>query len=118
MQIHYSTDFHNFTKFLDIIKFDNNTKFYNVTKLAQVRREPEIQELRQWQKAWREEREDLTSKVSDFWSSKMPSDGSKQLADETEPPAADDGQTTDDVTEMNDGLNTAEVFADVPVSES
>lgn len=40
--------------------------------LVQVRREPEIEELRAWQLKWREEL-DIKNRVSDFWQSRMPS---------------------------------------------
>lgn len=37
-----------------------------------VRREPDVQELRQWQREWREENRGIQSRVSDFWEKKMP----------------------------------------------
>ena len=36
--------------------------------LLQVRKQPHIQELREYQRQMREEGEDIGSKVSDFWS--------------------------------------------------
>ncbi|KAK7111781.1 IQ domain-containing protein K-like [Littorina saxatilis] len=36
-----------------------------------VRRDPEIQELRQWQREWREVNSNIHSRVSDFWDSKL-----------------------------------------------
>ena len=40
--------------------------------LCQVRREPEIQELRIWQKEWRQETENISKKVDSFWRRNMP----------------------------------------------
>jgi hypothetical protein len=37
-----------------------------------VRKEPEILELRQWQREWREENENVKYKVDNFWKEKMP----------------------------------------------
>jgi len=37
-----------------------------------IRIEPNIQELRQWQKEWREENADIKEKVDDFWDKQMP----------------------------------------------
>ncbi|KAL3876878.1 hypothetical protein ACJMK2_034660 [Sinanodonta woodiana] len=37
-----------------------------------VRRDQEVQELRQWQREWREENCDISSRVNDFWGKKMP----------------------------------------------
>ncbi|XP_046355021.2 IQ domain-containing protein K-like [Haliotis rufescens] len=37
-----------------------------------VRRVPEIQELRQWQKEWQEENRGIQTRVSDFWDKQMP----------------------------------------------
>ena len=42
---------------------------------SQVRKEPEIQELRQWQREWREESRGIQHKVTDFWEKKMPGGG-------------------------------------------
>ena len=36
-----------------------------------MRREPEVQELRAWQREWREINGNIQSRVSDFWDSKM-----------------------------------------------
>lgn len=40
--------------------------------MFQVRKDPEVQELRQWQAEWREENGGIKRRVSDFWEKKMP----------------------------------------------
>lgn len=54
-----------------------------------VRREQHVQELRQWQREWRAENENINHKVQEFWEKKMPSDleqsnqkGNSSLQDE------------------------------------
>lgn len=37
-----------------------------------VRKDGEVQELRQWQREWREENGNISTKVSEFWDKKMP----------------------------------------------
>ena len=39
-----------------------------------VRCIPEIQELRQWQKEWKEENSNIKNKVDDFWAKQMPNE--------------------------------------------
>ena len=39
---------------------------------AQVRKEPDVQELRVWQREWREENRGIQSRVSEFWDKQMP----------------------------------------------
>ena len=40
--------------------------------LFQVRIEPDVQELRTWQKEWAEENANIKERVDDFWAKKMP----------------------------------------------
>lgn len=37
-----------------------------------ARKDPEIQELREWQKMWLEDKENVSKKVNEFWDKKMP----------------------------------------------
>ena len=37
-----------------------------------MRKDPEVQELRQWQREWREENRGIQHKVTDFWEKQMP----------------------------------------------
>lgn len=37
-----------------------------------MRKNPEVQELRQWQREWREENENINRRVNEFWDKKMP----------------------------------------------
>ncbi|KAK3784066.1 hypothetical protein RRG08_025259 [Elysia crispata] len=46
-----------------------------------VRREPDVQELRVWQRDWREENRGIQSRVSEFWDKQMP-DGDDAAAPE------------------------------------
>lgn len=48
-----------------------------------MRRDPEVQELRQWQREWREINSNIQNRVNDFWESKMP-DRDKPLPVEEE----------------------------------
>ena len=41
---------------------------------TQVRKEPDVQELRVWQREWREENRGIQDRVSEFWDKKMPED--------------------------------------------
>ena len=52
--------------------------------MFQVRKDPEIQELRVWQKEWREENENVNKKVKDFWDKQMPE------GDQTTPNASEE----------------------------
>jgi len=47
-----------------------------------VRRQSEIQELRQWQKEWRLENENIRNKVDNFWADKMEATGEVQPSTE------------------------------------
>lgn len=49
-----------------------------------VRKKPEVQELRRWQKEWREINGNVQTRVSDFWDSQM-ADGSKDGPSPTMP---------------------------------
>jgi len=53
-----------------------------------VRREPDIQELRQWQREWRAENENVSQKVNKFWAKQMPEDGSAAECAAESPAAA------------------------------
>ena len=48
----------------------------------QIRLDPEIQELRQWQREWRDENENIKNKVDDFWAKQMPE--GENAADQSE----------------------------------
>ena len=39
---------------------------------SQVRSQHSVQELRHWQRDWREENENIQNKVEDFWAKQMP----------------------------------------------
>lgn len=45
-----------------------------------VRKEPDVQELRVWQREWREENRGIQSRVSEFWDKQMP-DGDEATAE-------------------------------------
>lgn len=46
-----------------------------------MRKDTEVQELRQWQREWREETHGVQEKVTDFWEKKMPGGGEPTPAD-------------------------------------
>ncbi len=56
-----------------------------------VRREPEIQELRQWQREWREENSNIKEEVTHFWAEKIPDvDDASDVEQEVNPVESDD----------------------------
>lgn len=50
---------------------------------CQVRREPDVQELRVWQREWREENRGIQHRVTEFWDKQMP-DGDAPTPNESE----------------------------------
>ena len=67
--------------------------------LCQVRREPEIQELRIWQREWRQETENIQKKVDSFWRRNMPDEPNDGLL------ADIDNASLDDSIGVNDNDN-------------
>jgi len=63
-----------------------------------VRREPDVQELRVWQREWREENRGIQDRVSEFWDKKMP---------ENEQPPSEDTQMAGDA--VTDGSQKEEL---------
>ena len=54
-----------------------------------MRRQPEIQELRVWQREWREENANIRSKVEDFWAEKLPDSQEETSNTQTQEAAAE-----------------------------
>ena len=56
-----------------------------------MRKEDGVQELRQWQREWREENRGIQDKITNFWEKKMPGGGEE-----------DPGQSQDNINTNND----------------
>ena len=63
-----------------------------------MRKETEVQELRQWQREWREENRGIQDKITNFWDKKMPGGGGEEDPAQTQ----DGGQSQ----ESQDNVNT------------
>lgn len=73
-----------------------------------MRKNPEIQELRIWQREWREENANVTVKVSDFWAKQMP-EGEGFSPCQSEQVITDSGETGGQVQkEKPDTVNTTD----------
>ena len=83
----------------------------------QVRLDPEIQELRAWQREWREENENIKNKVEDFWAKQMPGgDGPTPNASE-EQLNWDEQVDTEIPSDATEQRQATEPQATIPVEE-
>ncbi|KAK2166746.1 hypothetical protein NP493_1308g01035 [Ridgeia piscesae] len=72
-----------------------------------VRREPEIQELRIWQREWRQETENIQKKVDSFWRRNMPDEPNDGLLADIDNASLDDSigvNDNDNGTQEPDGV--------------
>lgn len=78
-----------------------------------VRREPEIQELRIWQREWRQETENIQKKVDSFWRRNMPNErlNNGLLAD------IENTGSPDDSLEANNGAQDIDAVPDFSQSQ-
>ncbi|XP_064618066.1 IQ domain-containing protein K-like [Liolophura sinensis] len=73
----------------------------------QVRKTPEIQELRIWQREWREENANVTIKVSDFWAKQMP-EGEGFSPCQSDQVIPDSSATSSQVQDKPDTVNSSD----------
>lgn len=63
----------------------------NEVYFIQVRREPEVHELRVWQQQWQHENHGIHHQINDFWEKKMPG-GDKLTPNASEEVITDDNK--------------------------